>query len=69
MGLFDFLFGKNGGSGKRRKNLKRVNVAKRFEGLVRSGQGSMSRVFRTYDREIGRTVCLKLLDKLKTQKF
>ncbi|MBY0514538.1 MAG: serine/threonine protein kinase [Gemmataceae bacterium] len=37
--------------------------------MVRSGQGSMSRVFRAYDRELGRTVCLKLLDKLKTQKF
>jgi serine/threonine protein kinase len=61
VGFFDFLFG---GGGK-----KRVNVARRFEGMVRSGQGSMSRVFRTYDRDLGRTVCLKLLDKLKTQKF
>lgn len=65
MGVFDFLFGKGGGSGTK----GRVNVNKRFEGLVRTGQGSMSRVFRTYDRNLGRTVCLKLLDKLKTQKF
>jgi serine/threonine protein kinase len=69
VGVFNFLFGKSGGGGKGKKHFKRINVAKRFEGLVRSGQGSMSRVFRTYDREIGRTVCLKLLDKLKTQKF
>lgn len=71
MGLFDRLFGKKGGGGgaKGKQPLKRINVPKRFEGLLRTGQGSMSRVFRTYDREIGRTVALKLLDKLKTQKF
>lgn len=74
MGLFN-LFGKSGDKqtgkpkGKGKKPLKRINVAKRFEGLLRTGQGSMSRVFRTYDREIGRTVALKLLDKLKTKKF
>ena len=74
MGLFN-LFGKSGDKSKAKpkskgkKPLKRINVAKRFEGLLRTGQGSMSRVFRTYDREIGRTVALKLLDKLKTKKF
>ena len=67
MGLFNF-FGKGGG-GKRKKPLKRIDVSKRFEGLLRTGQGSMSRVFRTYDREIGRTVALKLLDKVKTKRF
>ncbi len=66
MGLFDKLFGK---SGRGRKPLKRIDVAKRFEGLLRTGQGSMSRVFRTYDRDIGRTVALKLLDKVKTKRF
>ena len=70
MGLLNFLFGtaKTSG-GKRKKALKRINLTKRFEGLVRTGQGSMSRVFRTYDKEIGRTVALKLLDKAKTQRF
>ena len=29
----------------------------------------MSKVCRAYDRELGRTVCLKLLDKEKTKKF
>lgn len=70
MGLFGF-FGKSksGGRTKGRKPLKRIDISKRFEGLVRTGQGSMSRVFRTYDREIGRTVALKLLDKAKTKRF
>ena len=71
MGLFESLFGKSKGGAKRkgRKPLKRISVPKRFEGLLRTGQGSMSRVFRTYDREIGRTVALKLLDKAKTKRF
>ena len=57
----------DGGGGK--KGLKRANIAKRFELSGRTGQGSMSKVFRAYDREIGRHVCLKLLDKEKTKKF
>lgn len=69
MGLFSNLFGKGGGGAKGKKPLKRIDVPKRFEGLLRTGQGSMSRVFRTYDREIGRTVALKLLDKVKTKRF
>ncbi len=73
MGFLDFLFKKkptkSGGSTGAKRNTVRVNVNKRFDGMVRTGQGSMSRVFRTYDRDLGRTVCLKLLDKLKTQKF
>src|SRR4051794_20989411 len=46
-----------------------ANVNKRFELMGRTGQGSMSKVWRARDRESGRTVCLKLLDKLKTAKF
>jgi len=70
VGLFDKLFGKGSGkTGRSRKPLKRIDVSKRFEGLLRTGQGSMSRVFRTYDREIGRTIALKLLDKAKTKRF
>lgn len=68
MGFLDFLFKKGDGGGAKR-GLKRVNIAKRFELSGRTGQGSMSKVYRAYDREIGRNVCLKLLDKLKTQKF
>jgi serine/threonine protein kinase len=70
VGLFSFLFGKKEKSaGAPKKGLKRTNIEKRFELSGRTGQGSMSKVFRAYDRELGRNVCLKLLDKLKTQKF
>lgn len=69
MGLFDFLFGKAKSGGSPKKGLKRINVAKRFELSGRTGQGSMSKVYRAYDRELGRTVCLKILDKEKTKKF
>ncbi len=46
-----------------------VNVNQRFELLGRTGQGSMSKVWRARDRQTGRTVCLKLLDRDKTIKF
>jgi len=72
VGFFSNIFGKGkgacGATGNQ-KARKRVTLNKRFENMTRHGQGSMSRVFRTYDRELGRYVCLKLLDKLKTQKF
>jgi serine/threonine protein kinase len=67
VGFFDFMFGKNNGS--RKKGLKVSDIAKRFELSGRTGQGSMSKVYRAYDRDIGRNVCLKILDKLKTQNF
>jgi eukaryotic-like serine/threonine-protein kinase len=47
----------------------KIDVAKRFDIRGRSGQGSMSKVFQAYDNKLGRVVCLKLLDKEKTQKF
>ena len=46
-----------------------INVSKRFELMGRTGQGSMSKVWRARDRDSGRTVCLKILDKEKTIKF
>jgi serine/threonine protein kinase len=69
VGLFDFLFGKKKKAGSPKRGLKRINVEKRFELSGRTGQGSMSKVFRAYDKELGRHVCLKLLDKVKTQNF
>jgi serine/threonine protein kinase len=49
--------------------LPRIDLGKRFEMLNRTGQGSMSKVWRARDRSIGRIVCLKVLDKVKTKKF
>jgi eukaryotic-like serine/threonine-protein kinase len=54
---------------KPRSALKRIEVAKRFQLIGRTGQGSMSKVWRARDYELGRTVCLKLLDKVKTARF
>jgi serine/threonine protein kinase len=54
-----------GGGGKK----GRVDVNKRFDLLNRTGQGSMSKVWRARDRSLGRVVCLKLLDRTKTAAF
>jgi eukaryotic-like serine/threonine-protein kinase len=56
------LFG--GGSGS-----KRLNVKERFDIKGKSGMGSMSKVFRAFDRQLKKTVCLKLLDIEKTKQF
>lgn len=72
MGFFDGLkkmFGGGGGSGGGAKASSRVDISKRFEIRGKSGQGSMSKVYQAYDSKLGRTVCLKLLDKEKTAKF
>src|SRR5262245_42867833 len=65
------LFGGGGGaqSPKGAPKLPKIDVRKRFELLNRTGQGSMSRVWRARDKSLGRLVCLKLLDKEKTAKF
>ena len=68
MGFFANLFGANKGA-EGRKRVKVSDISKRFELSGRTGQGSMSKVYRAYDRNIGRNVCLKVLDKLKTQNF
>jgi serine/threonine protein kinase len=54
---------------KSKSNLPRIDVNKRFELLGRTGQGSMSKVWRARDRQLARVVCVKLLDKAKTAKF
>ncbi len=54
---------------KAKKRGPKVDLKKRFELQGRVGQGSMSKVWRAYDRSIGRSVCLKILDKEKTAKF
>jgi serine/threonine protein kinase len=73
VGLFSFLFGKGKGKGGRatvKRGTKRANIEKRFDiSAGRTGQGSMSKVFRAYDRELGTHVCLKVLDREKTKRF
>ncbi len=51
------------------EKLKKVDIKKRFDLVNRLGQGSMSKVWRARDKSMGRTVCLKVLDKEKTAKF
>ncbi|HEY7330769.1 MAG TPA: serine/threonine-protein kinase [Gemmataceae bacterium] len=65
MGLFSWFKTKS----KPKSNLPKIDVRKRFDLLNRTGQGSMSKVWRARDMKLGRTVCLKLLDKEKTEKF
>lgn len=71
MGILSKLFG---GGGKKKptmnvKGMKRSDFAKRWDLRGRTGQGSMSKVFQAYDRDLGRTVCLKIMDREKTIKF
>ncbi len=47
----------------------KTDITKRFELIGRVGQGSMSKVWRARDTKSGRMVALKVLDKVKTQKF
>ncbi len=61
MGFLGNLFG---GKGKG----KTADI-KRWDLRGRTGQGSMSKVYQAYDRELGRTICLKLLDAAKTKVF
>jgi serine/threonine protein kinase len=56
------------GNGKKR-SLPVVDVEKRFDLMGRTGQGSMSKVYRARDRKLGRVICLKILDKEKTRRF
>jgi serine/threonine protein kinase len=51
------------------RKLPRIDLEKRFELVGRTGQGSMSKVWRATDRKTGKTVCVKVLDKEKTAKF
>src|SRR5262245_36122636 len=58
-----------GGDGKGRGKLPRIDVKKRCELLGRNGQGGKAKVWRARDKKLGRTVCVKLLDREKTIKF
>ena len=49
--------------------MPRTDIKDRFDLEMRIGQGSMSKVFKARDRQLGRQVCLKILDKVKTARF
>jgi len=55
--------------GRKKGEMPRTNIKERFILESRLGQGSMSKVWRARDRNIGRLVCLKILDKEKTARF
>jgi serine/threonine protein kinase len=46
-----------------------IDVNKRFELIGRTGQGSMSKVWRARDRTTSKIVCVKILDRVKAEKF
>src|ERR1700747_633493 len=59
-----------GGGGKgSSKAMPRIDLRKRFDLLGRTGQGSMSKVWRARDKKLGRVVCLKIMDREKAAKF
>ena len=69
MSIGQWLKGLFGGKKNGRGSGPRIDIGKRFDLLNRTGQGSMSKVWRARDRQLGRIICLKLLDKTKTAQF
>ena len=69
MGVFSSLMKMFSSGGGKRGSVQRTDIKERFDLESRMGQGSMSKVWRARDRSIGRTVCLKILDKEKTERF
>jgi eukaryotic-like serine/threonine-protein kinase len=64
VGFFSSLF-----TSKAKDSVKPIDIKDRFDLENPIGQGSMSKVYRARDKRIGRTVCVKVLDKLKTKRF
>lgn len=53
----------------KKSRVEKVDIARRFELLARVGQGSMSKVWRARDSMTGRMLAVKVLDKVKTERF
>jgi serine/threonine protein kinase len=53
----------------KKPKVEKVDIARRFELLARVGQGSMSKVWRARDNMTGRMLAVKVLDKMKTERF
>src|SRR5262249_6981615 len=60
------------GPGKKKpkvKSMPSIDMDRRFELICRVGQGSMSQVWRARDKLLGINICLKVLNKEKTERF
>lgn len=55
--------------GKKKEEVKKTEIKKRFQLIGRVGQGSMSRVWRATDNFTNNMVAVKVLDKEKTLRF
>ena len=53
----------------KKAKVEKIDIARRFELLARVGQGSMSKVWRARDNMTGRMLAVKVLDKMKTERF
>lgn len=53
----------------KKPKVRKVNITKRFDLIARTGQGSMSKVWRARDTQTGRLVALKVLDLEKTRRL
>lgn len=53
----------------RKRKVEKVDLSRRFELIGRVGQGSMSKVWRAKDSQTGKTVALKVLDRVKTARL
>ncbi len=53
----------------KKPKVEKVDVERRFALLTRVGQGSMSKVWRARDNMTGRMLAVKVLDKMKTERF
>lgn len=68
--MFGNLFGSKkttGGVASSVPKSRRVNIEKRFSIIAETGSGSMSRVYKAFDNQTSRTVCLKVQDLDKSK--
>jgi len=65
--MFGFLFGAKKPAGASAPKAKRVNIEKRFSIVAETGRGSMSHVYRAVDNQSGRSVCLKVQERDKSE--
>ncbi|MFP6763729.1 MAG: serine/threonine protein kinase, partial [Planctomycetaceae bacterium] len=54
---------------RKKTKVVKTDIARRFELIGRTGQGSMSKVWRARDTISGREIALKVLDRNKMLRF